>query len=299
MKTNDLFPAGLFLLLLLAACEPEADIISPQAANVNFYDATEMLAAQAADAGAGAYELRFPILINTQDKDSASVFPTFIYSKSGEGSGQAPSGAGSVPHMEEKVAYYLRLAAGKNRFIFYCDPLPFISKTTERELPPQSNTLFYLADSLRDDNITDYTVVTADERLESENREKVNFRFVHLSPDAGKITLRFKKRDGGYATAAPDVSASFPGYTGYFAVDTTGLVNNRNRLPFDVLDESGGVLLSSALHAGVGGNYHIVLRGFIETRQLKYPYMRQSDGNILYKNITIKQNVRTAIRRVF
>lgn len=287
---------GIFLCCagLLSSCQKDLDAVLPQAGHVNYFSASDFLAAQS-QIGSLPGGLDFPIRTDAKELEDIGRYPFFRYIK-GAGLDQYP--VPSAPSaMKETAVFYTQLPVGRHRFTFYCDTVPFVSKQLQAELKQDSYTLFYLADSLREDGVADYHAQYITEQREVANPGKLSLRLVHLSPDAGQLTLRAKKTDGSYTQDLAQVK--YPDITPYAAIDTTGLTGANGQLSLGLFDPTGTMLTSFSLAGGANASYHVVIRGFYKPHDIRLPYYRTSSGDMMYQTYSLNANLRTSTRRIY
>lgn len=284
------------LLGVFSACEQDFDNAVPDAAEVNYFSVSDFLAIQGTSGSSGS---RFPVYMdedNAERPDPLFIsYPFFEYSNYGA-TEEFPM-VNKPSAMAETAVFYQSIPADGRTFFFHCDTLRETVLTKQINLAYNSRTLFYLADGLVKSGAANWEIVTVSETAKSIDEDKVAVRFLNLSPDAGELTLRFKNREGNYTSEAL-TKTTYPQYTNYLAVDTTGMTY-RNQLRFDITDAAGTVSLSGYVSALPGAVYHVITRGFTQEQQVEIPYYRTTEGEILKKQYTVSPRLRVGIRRIY
>lgn len=288
------FAALALILCFFSACQPDFDNVVPDAAEVNYFAASDYLTAQGVTEPSPYFRVyvdtdNYPYKANTQ-------FPYFIYSPYGDGVSEYPT-INATGRPGEKAALYQSIPVGGHTFFFHGDGISELVTTKQLELEGNSRTLLYLIDAPAEGTTPVWDVIPVPERTEALDAAKTTVRFLNLSPDAGELTLRFKNPDGSYAPEA-QTAAAYPQYTAYLAVDPTALAN-KSQLRFDITDATGAVALTGYVSATPGAVYHIIARGFTQEQQIDIPYERTEQGEITTKTYTVSPLLRVSTRRIY
>lgn len=286
-------------LLNLTSCEQNIEPVVTPTTEVNFFAHSQVLGTFGTTFSS-RYDL--PILIDTDEKVNGAIDRTILthpYLRFNQGSPVYNFPSVNAPSaMPETAVYYWRLEAGRRKLTFMCDTIPLNTKVIEQNFAGGSHHLFYLTDSLRADKTAGFKVFGIPETRQAEYPDQLNYRFINLSPDAGKLTLRFKKTDGSYADSG--VETDYGNYTSYTAVDTTGLVTSGGQLIFDVLNEVEEVLFTQRVNAVTNAGYHFVIGGFANAQQgIQYPYALDGAGQPLYRSANISAALALTVRRIY
>jgi len=303
IKTKDMikrfFKATVIVLLaglgMTSCSEDDLDAVIPEGASVNFFAHSEYLAAVRQTAG---YAF-FPIL--TDDKGwnltNSLQVATYPYFNPGQNISYEYPTPNSQTESDETAAYYYRMPAGRRIISFMGDTLGVNIQTLEQDFPSRSYHLVYFTDKVRDDKVADYRVFNVPESRKPEHAGRFNYRLVNLSPDAGNLTVRFRKRSGGYTDTG--ASAGYAAYSEYVGVDTTGLVIN-NRLVLEVLDSGGDIAFTQRVNPLYDVGYHFVIGGFSAAQQgVKTPYAIDNNGSVTYRIAGIPANLQLTVRRIY
>jgi len=191
-----------------------------------------------------------------------------------------------------EVINYERYRAGDHRF-FLTDVFNNVVLDTIISSTPASFNCLYLADGIAINGAeAQYKIVLLpEERSAVEGKTQV--RFVHLSPDAGKISCKLKRSDG----STTDVTTlGFGEASSYVAFDSTQTTEGLFRF---VLNTTDGYEIATGAPNSAGHNYVVMITGFRNTQQRQVATDKSADGALIYKTITINPGLKTELRSTY
>lgn len=188
-----------------------------------------------------------------------------------------------------EVLRYIRYRSGPHR-LFFTDVTNTTVLDTEITAAPKSKNCFYFIDKPANNGAdAQYTLLKVEES-QSVTEGKTGVRFVHLSPDAGKITCKMEQSNGSETEVA---SLDFSTVSPYQILDNSQTVAGLFRFKFTTSD---GYVFTGGAPNNPGRNYVIMISGFRTAQQRRIAMEKMDNGSIRYENLTIKPGLRAEIR---
>nr|WP_199077702.1 DUF4397 domain-containing protein [Pedobacter sp. ASV19] len=278
----------LIAVLPFTGCKKEVAGVNDNIA-LNFYSASDVMSAISSPARATTAiyldEVRQqngPIINN-----SNLTFPYFTY------------GYSSAPEYPSLIRQgqinYARFNAGRHR-LYFTDPLNTV--VVDTLIKPQLNSYYciYLADAPGNNAKISYRAVAVAEDRTDVPTGKVGVRFIHLSPDAGDLTVSLSDPSGNAISAIPGL-LKYPAASGYQFFDATGI--SGGVLHFNLSNKATGANINTGIPFSEGQRYVIVITGFLKDQQRQAVTGKNADGSLVYNNITVAASLRAELRTAY
>jgi hypothetical protein len=278
----------ILLAISLAGCKKEITPALPgdvSGMGLNFYPASDVIAAyanlrQLTAIYVDQYNITLPGSLN-------SAIPAFYYS----GNGTAEEYPGLY-----NVFSYVRYNAGSHRLMF-TDTTNTVVVDTTLDFPAKTFHSIYFADAPVAANArAAYKMIAVEEKREPVPAGKIGVRFVHLSADAGDLTVTQQKPGGTIVQLLPK-AIGFLEATPYQYLDDSQAISGLLR--FALTNASNGASALTGVQFYPGHSYVIVISGFLNDQQRQIPAGKNPDGSRQYTSITIQKNLRATVRRSY
>lgn len=293
MKNIQKFKCLGFVCILMAVlpfmgCKKEVAGVNDDVA-LNFYSASDVMSAISSPARSTTaiyidevQQQKGPIINNT-----SLPFPYFTY------------GYSSVPEypslIRQGLINYARFNAGNHR-LFFTDPLNTVVVDTLIKPEINSSYCVYLADAPGTNAKVSYRAIAVAEDRTATPSGKVGVRFIHLSPDAGDLTVSLTNSAGNTISTIPQ-PLKYPvagGYQFFDAAEVSGGV-----LHFNLINTVTGANISTGIPFSEGQRFVIVITGFLKDQQRQVATAKNPDGSLIYNNITIPAALRAELRTAY
>jgi hypothetical protein len=299
-KINRLFPV--LIVMLLCSCKKQIKeyLPGPEAAGINFYNASEVMNSAA--------DLRKDNYVFINDSVANGVFKQFpkyadVYTPLSDLRQYPYNRTGTIFNQSGVISdryqyiYYMPIALGTYKFI-YSGPNKIFLKDMSVTLNERDElNALYLVESPEADNT--YRVINVPEAYKG-TPGKVRIRFVHLGTDSKEFVI--KRADANGQDIASDLPKNLPfgGFSDYVELDTAGTSSTSKNFVFkiyDVADPSKQVL-STAVPAEPNGSFVVLIQGFRQTTTRRIP-TGYANGSTTYQTVNISPNFRINLRRTY
>lgn len=266
-------------------CKKEAAGVNDNVA-LNFYSASDVMSAISSPTRSTTavyvdqvLQQKGPIINNTN-----LSFPYLTY------------GYSSVPEypslIRQGLINYARFNAGDHH-LFFTDPLNTIVVDTLIKPEINSYNCVYLADAPGTDTKVSFRAVTVAEDRNAAPTGKVGVRFIHLSPDAGDLTVSLVNSAGNTISTISE-PLKYPAASAYQILDATGI--SGGVLHFNLTNTATGANINTGIPFSEGKHFVIVITGFLKDQQRQAATAKNPDGSLIYNHITIPASLRAELR---
>lgn len=276
------------LTFTFASCKKGLTVIPGGKEDIalNFYPASDVLNA--------AYSLTQSTIAVYVDKYIQQKGPLF----SGTGHAFATFSFGFVGYNEypntlaNNGTNYVRYNAGSHKIMFTDTTNAIIADTTINPAA-KSYTCLYIADAPAAANAPAVYKVIAVNEDRNVPANKVGIKFIHLSPDAGDLTISLQKADGSLTGILPN-TLKYPQASAYQYFDASAVISGLLR--FTLANPANGATVIKGVPYNPGRSYVLVISGFLNDTQRQMPTGKNPDGSVKYATVSISKNLRADVR---
>lgn len=213
------------------------------------------------------------------------------------------------PSVESNQPFYMNYKAGSHRFFFTYMGWDSNTSVTDANIPlsrladvsfdlpaEKYHTLYFTDDKAAEGAVAAYRVVKVEDiREKAVQSGKVSVRFIQLSMDAGKVTVKQWMKDGTEKDL--QLHLDFGDSTGYLELDTTEAQSGV--LLFNIYPEGSTDYTTVGIPTETGHSFDVLLHGFTQVHSRQIVTGSTVDYRPVYKTVTFAQSFDATVRKMY